>query len=152
MTVTPEQLAAYADGELEGEEAARVVLAVAASVELMQLVQRHRELHKRIGAEFAPILEQEVPPRLAALLHPPRDGRHRRPREEPEAGALRRRSRQAHAQRVRYMPRRRRLHPAWLLAPVLAAGIALAGFLPPGNDGAQLTPMEPIISGVLAAG
>jgi anti-sigma factor RsiW len=87
MTVTPEELAAYADGELEGPEAARILLAVVARPELMRVVQQHRELRARIGAEFAPILDQEVPERLAALLRPPEEQEERDSRREPRGTA-----------------------------------------------------------------
>ena len=140
MRVTPEELAAYADGELEGAEAARVLLAVAASPELMRTAQRYRALRERIGAEFGPNLDQEMPERLAALLRPPDDGAERLPKRGADpspriAGAARlrqagmARSKQAVASdRGRTSPRR-----GWLVLPVLAGALALAGFLPGGS-------------------
>jgi anti-sigma factor RsiW len=141
MIVTHEELAAYADGELEGAEAARVVLAVAASPELMRVVQRHRALRERIGAEFAPILRQKVPERLVALLRPPEEEISRGPKLEPEVEArvLGSTARQLE-QQVTSEPRgavlgagRRVLqHRAWLVVPLLAGALALAAFLPGG--------------------
>jgi anti-sigma factor RsiW len=146
MRVTPEELAAYADGELEGAEAARVLLAVAASPELMRTVSRYRTLRERIGAEFGPNLEQEVPERLAALLRPPQDHAERSSKPDTEAepkprmpGAERWRQaergqpqRGVRADRER-TPRRR----GWLALPVLAGALLLAGFLP-GTDAREL--------------
>lgn len=65
MTVTPEELAAYADGELTGELAERVANAVAADPALRKQIEAHRALRRALAAHFAPILDQPVPPRLA---------------------------------------------------------------------------------------
>ena len=141
MIVTHEELAAYADGELEGAEAARVVLAVAASPELMRMVQRHRALRERIGAEFAPILRQEVPERLAALLRSPEGDSGSGPKREPEveARALRPGPRQIGHQPIPQpggtAPAQERQVPAyrrWLLLPLLAGALAVSAFLPGG--------------------
>lgn len=142
MKVTQEELAAYADGELEGDEAARVVLAVAADPELMRMAERHRKLRAMLGAEFAPILKQEVPERLTALLRRPGEGAMA-PKREPETEArvldLTEVRRDGHGARGRVhklppgQPRRRagRLPLwGWLIAPVLAAALALAVVLP----------------------
>jgi len=135
MIVTPEELAAYADGELEGAEAARMVLAVAASPELMRMAQRHRALRERIGAEFAPILDQEVPERLAALLRPPIQPAERVSAREPEALA-----RESGAPLALSNTGGAGLpHRGWLLLPVLAAALALAAFYP-GGDEPELSP------------
>ena len=68
MSVTREQIAAYADGELTGAELAEVEAALAADPALAEQVERHRELKKRLGAHFAPFAEQPVPERLTTLL------------------------------------------------------------------------------------
>jgi len=146
MIVTPEELAAYADGELEGAEAARVVLAVAASPELMRQAQRHRALRERIGAEFAPILDQEVPERLAALLRPPVPPAERVPAREPEALALEPGAPLA-------MPSAGRPglpHRGWLLLPLLAAALGVAAFYPGGDEREPSAPKEQrvVMSGV----
>lgn len=70
MSVTDEQIAAYSDGELAGDELARVESAVAADPELARKVEAHRALKAKLGAHFAPILNQPVPDRLAAMLQP----------------------------------------------------------------------------------
>lgn len=68
MNITDDILAAYADGELDGAEAARVAAAVAADPALAEKVAAHRALKERLAAHYAPIAEQAVPPHLAALL------------------------------------------------------------------------------------
>lgn len=73
MTVTPEELAAFADGQLEGADKARVAAAVEADPKLEKQVAAHRALAGRLSAHFAPILDQPVPGRLAGLLTPAAD-------------------------------------------------------------------------------
>lgn len=64
----PEQLMAYADGELGPIEAKRVERAIAAEPALAAEVERHRALRARIAGSFAPVADEAVPDRLAALL------------------------------------------------------------------------------------
>lgn len=68
MTIEPEMLMAYADGELDPLSAKRVERAIAGDPALAQQVERHRALRKRISDSFAPIADEQVPDRLAALL------------------------------------------------------------------------------------
>lgn len=68
MSVTPEELAAFADGELSGADEARVAVAVAADPALARQVEAHRALKARLGGHFAPIIDQPVPDRLTQLL------------------------------------------------------------------------------------
>lgn len=68
MTITPEELAAFVDGELEGEEEARIAAAIEADPELARQAKAHRELAARLYGHFAPILDQPVPDRLSRLL------------------------------------------------------------------------------------
>lgn len=70
MTVTREQISAYADGELGGAELADVEAAIAADPALAAQVEKHRALKEKLGAHFAPILDQPVPDSLTALLQP----------------------------------------------------------------------------------
>ncbi|MGY6635749.1 MAG: hypothetical protein ACXIUO_01300 [Erythrobacter sp.] len=70
MTVTPELLAAYADGQLEGADKARIEAAIAADPALASQVARHQRLRKTLAAHYAPVAEEPVPDRLAALLKP----------------------------------------------------------------------------------
>lgn len=117
MTPTPEQIAAFADDELEGAARATVEAAVAADPALQAQVAAHRALRARLGAHFAPVVDQPVPDRLAALLSPPP--------ATPVVDLA-----QARAGR-RAVPRW-----TWLAAPALAASLVLAVVLdPPGGPG-----------------
>lgn len=70
MTIDPEVLAAYADGELGREETARIEAAIAADPALAQAVEAHRALRRTLSAHFAPILAMPVPERLTNALMP----------------------------------------------------------------------------------
>jgi hypothetical protein len=64
----PKMLMAYADGELDPLNAKRVERVIAGDPALAQQVERHRALRKRISDSFAPVADEQVPDRLAALL------------------------------------------------------------------------------------
>ena len=64
MTITPEQLAAYADGELDDVTAARVRRALEADPELAGNLAQLTELRGLLAARFDPILDEPVPDRL----------------------------------------------------------------------------------------
>lgn len=64
MTVTPEQLAAYADGELDQLTAARVLRAVEANPELAQELAKLTALRSILAARFDPVMAEPVPARL----------------------------------------------------------------------------------------
>ncbi|WP_230482913.1 anti-sigma factor family protein [Sphingomonas sp. Leaf21] len=68
MTIEPEMLMAYADGVLDPLNAKRVERAIAADPALGEDVARHRRLKARLAAAYAPIGEEPVPDRLAAML------------------------------------------------------------------------------------
>ena len=70
MTPTPEQLAAFADDQLEGAEHDSVGAAIAADPALARQVEAHRALKARLGQHFAPIAQAPVPDHFAALLRP----------------------------------------------------------------------------------
>ncbi|MCA1661299.1 MAG: anti-sigma factor [Novosphingobium sp.] len=111
MTVTREELAAYADGELDPERRVEVEATVKADPALAAEIERHRRLKDRLASHFAPILEQSVPDRLAAVVAESSGARvidlaQARQRRTPSA-ALR-----------RWGP--------WLAGPALAASLALA--------------------------
>jgi anti-sigma factor RsiW len=112
MSVTREELAAYADGELDAVRDAEVAAAVAADPVLDAQVRAHRALKERLGAHFAPIMNAPLPERLTAPLR----------REEADiidfAAARERRIRRW----------------SWIAAPALAASLALAVFLPRDDD------------------
>ena len=68
MTVTPEQIAAYADGELDEVTAARVARAIADSPELAAQLAAHQALREQLSAHFAPILSEPVPEGISAPI------------------------------------------------------------------------------------
>lgn len=113
MTVTREELAAYADGELDAAREGEVAAAVAADPELEAQVRVHRALRAKLGAHFAPILEEPLPEGLTAPLL-------RREAEVIDFAAAR---------------NRRIVRWSWIAAPALAASLALAVFMPRGNEG-----------------
>lgn len=111
---TPEQIAAFADGQLEGAELERIAAAIAADPALEKQVGAHRALARRLGAHFAPIAAEPVPDHLAALLKAPQDN----------VASL------ADARARRKGPPRW----AWLAGPALAASLVLALTLRPAGD------------------
>lgn len=68
MTISPERLAAYADGELDADEARAVEAKIAADADLQAQLAAHRALRDRLAAHFAPIAQQPVPERLRQML------------------------------------------------------------------------------------
>jgi hypothetical protein len=70
MTIDPETLMAYADGELDPVAAKRVERAIAADPALAEQVAAHRRLRARIAGSFAPVAEAPVSERLTSLLKP----------------------------------------------------------------------------------
>lgn len=108
MTPTPEQVAAWADGQLDGEEAQAVAQAVATSPALQAEVAAHRALRERLAAHFAPVMQQ--PPDLEHL--------------RTLTGA----------DNVTALPvRRAKPRWVWLAAPALAASVALVVMLKPSS-------------------
>jgi len=79
MTVTPEQLAAYVDGECDAAEARRIALAAEHDPDLAQRIAGERALREGLRAHFAPIVEEPIPEEWLALIR----GAH----EAPAAGA-----------------------------------------------------------------
>jgi hypothetical protein len=115
MSVTGEELAAFADGELGEPRRTEVAAAVAADPALAAEVERHRALRDRLSAHFAPILDAAVPERLTAPLGAS---------ELKVADFTAAKQRRA----ARGIPRW-----GWVVGPALAASLALAVFLPRGG-------------------
>ena len=116
MTVTREDIAAYADGELAPDRALQVEEAVERDAELAQQLAAHRALKDRLAGHFAPIAQQPVPDRLSAMLT----------RETAPVGDIA-------AAREKREARRLLPHWGWVAGPALAASLALAIFLPRGG-------------------
>ena len=68
MTVSPEQLAAFADGELDELTAARVHRAIEADPALALQLEQLIGLRSLLAARFDPVLAEPVPVRLTAPL------------------------------------------------------------------------------------
>ena len=118
MKPTKEELAAFADGELDAARTAQIAAILEGDPELAREVAAHRALRDRLGAHFAPILDQPVPGRLSDAVAS----------KKPEVVDFA----AAHAKREQ-----RRSLPRWtyFAAPAMAAALALALFLPRGGGG-----------------
>lgn len=68
MTISPELLATYADGELDEMTAARVQRAIADNPELARDFAKLTELRSMLAARFDPILAEPVPERLSTPI------------------------------------------------------------------------------------
>lgn len=132
MTVTREELAAFADGELAGERAAQVAAAVAADPALAGEVEVHRALRARLADHYAPVAAAPVPDRLTALLAQPGTVAVIDFAEAKERRAAR-----------RGIPRW-----GWIAGPALAASLALVLLLPEGG-GVDAAYADPQLAGVL---
>ena len=116
MSVSREELAAFADGQLEEPRRSQVAAEVAQDEALAAEVERHRALKAQLGAHFAPVFEQPVPERLTALL----GGGESTVADFTAA----RQSREAQRRIPRW---------GWIAGPALAASLALAVILPRGG-------------------
>lgn len=68
MRPSSDMIAAYADGQLEGDALREVEAAIAADLELEAQVAAHRALKARLSAHFAPLMDRPVPERFVELL------------------------------------------------------------------------------------
>ena len=116
MSATPEELAAFADGQLDEPRRSQVAAEVAQDPALAAEVERHKALKARLGAHFAPILDQPVPERLTGLLG---GG------ESKVADFTAARQKREHRLRI---PRW-----GWIAGPALAASLVLAVLMPGGG-------------------
>lgn len=64
MTPDDPILMAYADGQLQGEDAARVEAAIAADPRLAAVVREHQAMRQLLREAYAPVLDEPVPSRL----------------------------------------------------------------------------------------
>lgn len=113
MTVSPEELAAFADGQLDPVRAAEVAAAVEADPELARQVEAHRALKGLLTAHFDPIAAAPVPDRFAALLGGART-------DEPVAAEVIDFEAARAARTSHRIPRW-----GWVVGPALAASLAL---------------------------
>lgn len=68
MSVTPEELMAYADGELPRADAARVAAAIAVDPALAERLAAEWRLREALQGHLNPIAEEPVPDSLAAMI------------------------------------------------------------------------------------
>ncbi len=68
MSLTPDMIAAFVDGELDDLTARRIEREAASDSALAAEIERHRALKARLAAHYAPVIEEPVPDRLRALL------------------------------------------------------------------------------------
>ena len=60
MSIGPEELAAFADGELSGDQEKRVAAAVAADPQLEAKVEAHRQLQARLAGAPRSVPERSI--------------------------------------------------------------------------------------------
>jgi anti-sigma factor RsiW len=134
MSVTREELAAFADGQLEEPRHSEVAAAIADDRALAAEVERHHELRRRLASHFAPILDEQVPDELTALLGG----------GEPKVADL---DGERQRRATRGFPRW-----GWVVGPALAASLALAVFLPRGTPEGYAQPqLADALNGQLVA-
>src|SRR3546814_3269751 len=68
MKIDEETLMAFADGQLSGPQANAVAAAVAGDPVLAEKLAQHRQLRETMASAFAPVLDEPVPPSLAAAV------------------------------------------------------------------------------------
>lgn len=112
MTVTPEELAAFADGELDQARASEIAAAIAADPNLARQLASHRALKGLLASHYAPICAEPVPDRLAGLLQ----------LREAELAAI---VVDFAAAREAREAKRRIPRWSWLVGPAMAAGLGL---------------------------
>lgn len=119
MTVSPEELAAYADGELDEARAAEVAAAIANDPALRREFDAHEALKAKLAGHFAATLAQPLPENLTGLL--------KAPDKETKVADFA-------TARARRVAKRRLPDWRWVAGPALAASLALALILPRGTE------------------
>ncbi|MAL26980.1 MAG: hypothetical protein CL820_14050 [Croceicoccus sp.] len=140
MTVTPEEIAAFADGELTGERKSAVALVALANPDVAQQIERHRAFKAMLADHYAPVAQEPVPSHLRAGLEKS-DGSAKTQGEVVDLAA-------AQAQRTAEKPRNFRRW-GWIAGPALAASLVLAVTWPNQNVG-DLPYADPQLSDVLS--
>lgn len=121
MSISRDELAAFADGEVTGERAQAVEAAIAADPGLLRDLERHRALKAQLRAHFDAILEEPVPEALAAQL---RDAPKAPPGNVVDFAEARERIAD-----MRRLPRW-----SWVAGPALAASLVLVVLVPRGGE------------------
>lgn len=134
MKVTREELAAYADGNLDARRAAEVAAHIATDAALAREVHRHRELKARLATHFLHIPGEPVPEELATMLLP---------RSAPVTNLAIERQKRENARRIPGW--------GWIVGPALAASLALAVSMRTGADRYVEGPLSNALSTQLAS-
>ncbi|MFT4056233.1 MAG: transcriptional regulator [Novosphingobium sp.] len=159
MTVSEEELAAYADGELAGTEAQRVAAAIAAEPALAERLEAERRLRSLLKGHLEPVVSEPVPENLRLMIAAaedaeadPTDAKVQEPARILDFAAARSRR----DQKARTAPPRRLTLPRWWsTGAVIAASLVLGLFLGTrmADDGAGVTPSGALMAtGMLAKG
>ncbi|BDI60530.1 anti-sigma factor family protein [Qipengyuania nanhaisediminis] len=146
MSISEEQIAAYADGELDGAPLAKMEAAIAADPEIGRKVEAHRALKGRLAGHYAPLLDDEMPASLTDLLKAGKG-------EEADATEA-----PAQAEVVSFAAARQKrgLAPAmrrWgvYIGPAMAAALVAAVIIAPGGGDSDPIPGSPSVGPQLAA-
>ncbi len=118
MAVKPNELAAFADGELPEARAAEIAALVEADPALAGQVAAHERVKAMLAAHYAPMLDASLPENLTTLLT----------REDKIVDFA--------AAREKREEKRRLPRWSWIAGPALAASLALALVLPRGEEAA----------------
>jgi hypothetical protein len=144
MTISDEQLMAYADGELPDDQRAAVEAAIANDAALAAQVSAHRALRGRLADAFDGVLSEPAPARLTELLGaapPAAASSAAQPSEDAPRVISLEEKREARAQE---RARRRWSWPEWgaiaasVIVGVSAGSLWLQGRSPIGTDGGTL--------------
>lgn len=128
MTIDDEILMAYADGELDAEQRAKVEAALAQDPEARAAVERHRALRARIANAYAPTLDEPLPEALLAAVQ--RGGTKAPPAQVVDLAA----ARAKHETPKHETPKRFAL-PNWAaMAATLAIGVIAGQMIDLGGD------------------
>jgi len=68
MTFDQQTIMAYVDGECDAVTAKRIEKAMASDAMLAEQIGRERALREKLAAHYAPVISEEIPDRLTAML------------------------------------------------------------------------------------
>lgn len=138
MNISEDMIAAFADGELDAADRARVEAAIATDPALAAKIEAHRALKARLVAHYAPLAEQAVPLHLAALLS---GAQHKDKQDSDEVISF-----AASRQKRGLVPVLRRWGP--IAGPALAASLVLV-VLQPWEGGSPEGYADPVLAAAL---
>lgn len=129
MSVTEEELMAFADGELSGADAARVEAAIAADPALAKRIEAERKLRAALRGHLDPVAQEPVPDAwkamIAAAAREDADDDHK----VISLAAARAEKAEKAAREARAAPRPRSFTQRWGTGMVIAASLVLGLFI-----------------------